>query len=157
MHINQNRYQQKKKDGMDACSLLREFESRQYEISQNDLELGLRAMRKALSAADEFERRHPRIESPERRRRFERITELAQDMADTFGLDFCARIDEQMTGHLALSGECMLLDRQCGAEFLAMMKQLMDMCDQFYAAPVEKYGEMLMCISFVVPLYVRKV
>ncbi len=158
MRIKRCCYQSKKESGMDTASILREFEAPQkIQLSKHELDIGRRALEKALSAMQQFEGTHPKIESLERRQQFEQIVRSACEMAELFGLDVCAKVDEQLNGHLTISADSLLLRREYSPDFLPLMTKLMNLCDEFYVTPVQKDDETAMCMSFIVPLYVRKV
>ncbi len=157
MQIKRCCYQHKKEVGMDTASILREFEARpETNLSTHELDIGRRALEKALDALQRFEKMYPKIENAERRKQFEYIAQSVCEMAELFGLDVCAKVDPQFNGHLTISGDSILLRREYSPDFLPLMKKLMDICDEFYAAPSEKDGEMTICMSFVVPLYTRE-
>lgn len=155
MHEKRCFYQQKKQDGLNISSLLKNCESQLPPVSDEELASARDAFSRLIQEMDEFEHTHPRQKDEMRHRQFLSLADAACEMAEIYGLDLCFKIENDMTGHLTLTGDCLLMRREYAFDFLPMMQKLFELCEEFYVSPVEKDGEALMCMSFIVPLYTR--
>ncbi len=155
MNIERFYYREKVEQGLDTRSVLEYMDK--CGLSEEEIRMGQEALAEALMQCDLFERMHPRIESPERVRRFEQAAQNTLEMAELFGLDISIKTNNALTAYLTITGDTILLRREYSCNFLPLMKQLMDMCDEFFVDSVEKYGRHLTCFSFEIPLYVRGV